>query len=109
MLMVIPFYPMILRVPGETVLLRAARMERDDLPTRTATLSGSQMVLLETFALPVGRSLSKKAQSDRESYFNASAPNPRTASSIEHFGTVLSWLRVESERSAWESRKREWR
>jgi len=39
--MVIPFAPMILRVPGETLLLRAARMERQDFRTRPLAQCGS--------------------------------------------------------------------
>jgi len=55
---------MILRVPGDALLLRTARGRgaisgRELLQTRSRT----QIVLIETFALAKGRSLSKKAQS----------------------------------------------
>ena len=55
---------MILRVPDDAVLLRAARMERDDFgPRRNCRLLPRvQMVPEETISLSSGRSLSKKAQ-----------------------------------------------
>ena len=55
---------MILRVPGDAVLLRAAPMERDDFPVETywGTLSRSQVILIETFSPSRGRGLSKTAQ-----------------------------------------------
>ena len=63
-LIVIPFCPMILRVPGEAVLLRAAPMERDDFPDETYfwTLPRLRMILIETFSRSRSRSLSKTAQ-----------------------------------------------
>jgi hypothetical protein len=55
---------MILRVPDDAVLLRAARMERDDFGTRRIADSClvCKTVLEETISLSSGRSLSKKAQ-----------------------------------------------
>ncbi len=54
---------MILRVPGKTVLLRAARIERHHFRTRRLRLRlCSQMILIETFSPSRDRSLSKKAQ-----------------------------------------------
>jgi hypothetical protein len=53
----------ILRVPGDAVLLPAVRMERDDFRTRrSANQSRSQMILIETLSPSTGSGLSKTTQ-----------------------------------------------
>ncbi len=55
---------MILRVPDDAVLLRAARMEREKFrhETNCRLCLVCNMVLIETISPSRGRSLSKKAQ-----------------------------------------------